>query len=95
MVGENLLREQRAARAVGECPHWAISGHGGFLSSPSPPQILSFDAPIQLIGAFPLVMVPIFAVPLAVLLHIASLVKLRRDARRVPAVVFGDALTRS
>jgi hypothetical protein len=65
----------------------------GFLTSPL--QMLSFDAPNDLIGAFPLIMVPIFTVPLAVLLHIASLVKLRRDARCVPAVVFGDALTRS
>jgi hypothetical protein len=67
----------------------------GFLTSPSPLQMLSFDAPNELIGAFPLVMVPVFAVPLAVLLHAASLVKLSRDAKRLPAVVFGDALARS
>jgi hypothetical protein len=53
----------------------------GFLTSPSPLQMLSFDAPNELIGAFPLVMVPVFAVPLAVLLHIASLTKLGREAR--------------
>jgi hypothetical protein len=46
--------------------------------------MLSFDAPNELIGAFHLVMIPVFAIPLSVLLHIASLVKLGRDARRSP-----------
>jgi hypothetical protein len=50
----------------------------GFLSSPSPLQMLSFDAPNQLITAFPLVMIPVFLVPLSILLHLASLRKLRR-----------------
>jgi hypothetical protein len=40
----------------------------------------SFDAPNELISAFPLVMVPVFGVPLAVILHVASLIKLSRDA---------------
>jgi hypothetical protein len=38
------------------------------------------NAPNELISAFPLVMVPVFAVPLAVILHVALLIKLRRDA---------------
>ncbi len=50
----------------------------GFMTSPSPVQLLSLDAPNELISAFPLVMVPVFAVPLAILLHTASLMKLRR-----------------
>lgn len=50
----------------------------GFLTSPSPLQLLSMDAPNPLISAFPLVTIPVFAVPLAVLLHIVSLTKLRR-----------------
>jgi hypothetical protein len=50
----------------------------GFLTSPSPFQMLSLQAPNQLISAFPLVMVPVFAVPLSVLLHAASLIKLSR-----------------
>jgi hypothetical protein len=49
----------------------------GLLTSPSPIQILSFDAPNELISAFPLVMVPVFLVPLSILLHLASLKKLR------------------
>jgi hypothetical protein len=54
----------------------------GFLTSPSPFQLLSLDAPNQLISAFPLVMVPAFAVPLSVLLHLASLAKLRATSSR-------------
>jgi len=53
----------------------------GVLTSPSPFQTLSLEAPNELISAFPLVMVPAFAVPLSVLLHVASLVKLARVAR--------------
>ncbi len=49
----------------------------GLLTSPSPLQMLSFDAPNELISAFPLVMVPVFLVPLSILLHLASLKKLR------------------
>ena len=52
----------------------------GFLSSPSPFQMLAFDAPNDLITAFPLVMVPAFAVPLSVILHLASLAKLARNS---------------
>jgi hypothetical protein len=48
----------------------------GFLSSPSPIQKFAFDHPNTLITAFPLVMIPVFLVPLAILLHLASLAKL-------------------
>jgi hypothetical protein len=57
----------------------AVALTTGFLSSPSPLQLLSLQAPNELISAFPLVMVPVFAVPLAVLLHVASLIKLHRE----------------
>ncbi|MGH6856750.1 MAG: hypothetical protein ACRECP_03660 [Methylocella sp.] len=52
----------------------------GFLTSPSRFQLFSFDLPSELIGEFPLVLVPVFAVPVSVLLHLASLTKLRRSA---------------
>jgi hypothetical protein len=60
----------------------------GLLTSPSPLQIFSFDAPNELISAFPLVMVPVFLVPLSILLHLASLKKLREmmDEQKVPSV---------
>jgi hypothetical protein len=56
----------------------AVALTTGFLTSPSPLQRLAFDAPNVLIGRYPLVMVPVFLVPLAILLHLASLQKLRR-----------------
>jgi hypothetical protein len=58
----------------------AVAVATGFLASPSPLQLYAFDNPNELISAFPLVLVPVFLVPLSVLLHIASLAKLRREA---------------
>lgn len=48
----------------------------GFLSSPSPLQQLAFADPNVIVGAYPLVLIPVFAVPLSIVLHIASLTKL-------------------
>jgi hypothetical protein len=56
----------------------------GFLTSPSPMQMLASANPNKLIGAFPLVMIPVFLVPLAVLLHLASLKKLSRPETAQP-----------
>jgi hypothetical protein len=56
----------------------------GFLTPPSPFQVFSLEAPNLLIGALPLVMIPIYAVPLSIVLHLASLTKLRHsNARRL------------
>jgi hypothetical protein len=41
--------------------------------------VLAFDAPNQLISEFPMALVPVFGVPLGVILHVASLIKLGRD----------------
>jgi hypothetical protein len=49
----------------------------GFLSSPSPLQVTAYDLPNQMITELPLVLVPTFAVPLSILLHLASLAKMR------------------
>ncbi len=54
----------------------------GFLTSPSAFQLFAFDLPNELVSRFPLVLIPIFLVPLSVLLHLASLAKLRRGALR-------------
>jgi hypothetical protein len=59
----------------------------GFLTAPSPFQMFSLNAPNDLISAYPLVLVPVFGVPLAALLHVASLVKLSRDAEHTAATV--------
>ncbi|MGB6324202.1 MAG: hypothetical protein WBG11_00105 [Methylocella sp.] len=54
----------------------------GFLTSPSPFQLFAFDLPNELVSRFPLVLIPVFLVPVSVLLHLASLTKLRRGALR-------------
>lgn len=54
----------------------------GFLTSPSAFQLFAFDLPNELISQFPLVLVPVFLVPVSVLLHLASLAKLHRSALR-------------
>lgn len=55
----------------------------GVLTSPSPLQVLAIDAPNLLISAFPLAMVPVFAVPLSVLLHVTSMIKLKRSRQEL------------
>lgn len=53
----------------------------GFLTSPSPLQMAAFDRPSGLIAIFPLSLIPVFAVPLSILLHFASLQKLGQEQR--------------
>jgi len=53
----------------------------GFLTSPSPLQLLALDRPNELVTSFPLAMIPVFLVPLSVLLHLASWQKLRQIRR--------------
>jgi len=45
----------------------------GFLTSPTPYQVLALNNPNNLLFDFPMALVPVFAVPLALLLHIFSL----------------------
>lgn len=52
----------------------------GFLTSQSPFQLLAFDNPNQLITAFPLVLIPVFAVPLSIVLHFVVWKKLRLES---------------
>jgi hypothetical protein len=52
----------------------------GAMTSPGRPHLLDFDAPNLLITSYPLVMVPTFAVPLALMLHGLVLSRLRRGA---------------
>lgn len=80
--------------ATGWMRAWNLFGLGdlisavalGLLTSPSPLQRLAFGAPNELISAFPLVMIPVFLVPLSVLLHLAALKKLRQteSGQQVP-----------
>lgn len=63
----------------------------GFLTSPSTLQLFAFDTPNELVSRFPLVLIPTFLVPLSVLLHLASLAKLRqeRPLQQTPSVHAG------
>jgi hypothetical protein len=53
----------------------------GFLSTPTRFQMFSFDQPNTLIASFPLVLIPIYAVPLSIVLHLASLSKVAKARR--------------
>lgn len=50
----------------------------GFLTSPSVYQQLALDAPNTVISRYPFVLVPTFAIPVSILLHIYTLWRLRR-----------------
>lgn len=57
----------------------AVALTTGFLTSPSPLQLLARNHPNELVTQYPLVIVPVFLVPIAILLHMASLHKLKQD----------------
>ena len=76
-------------RVRGTIMAWVILGIGdlilaltlGFLSSPGRFQMIALGEPNAGISAFPLVMIPIFAVPVSILLHVAVISKLRAARR--------------
>jgi len=72
---EELVRRVRFWNLLG-ITDLVIAVTIGFLTSPSPLQMASFDRPSTLIAMFPLSLIPVFAVPLSILLHIASLQRL-------------------
>jgi hypothetical protein len=82
------LLAQNAAGARRATYAWSLFGIGdlivalamGAMTSPGRPHLLAFDAPNLLITSYPLVMVPTFAVPLALMLHGLVLWRLRRGA---------------
>ncbi len=81
-----IVYARRRGNAAGLVRAWNFLGLAdltvalttGFLSAPSQLQRLAFDRPNTLIGAFPLVIIPVFLVPLSILFHLASLYKLRQ-----------------
>jgi hypothetical protein len=52
----------------------------GVLASPSPVGVLAGDVTTRLVGQFPLSLVPTFFVPLLVILHLISLIRLEKGA---------------
>ena len=79
---------QDTARALTAVYAWCLFGIAdlvvavtmGAMTSPGRPHLLAFEAPNLLITSYPLVMVPTFAVPLALMLHGVVLWRLRRKS---------------
>jgi hypothetical protein len=81
------LLAQRSPRALRATYSWCLFGIAdlvvavmmGGMTSPGRAHLLALDAPNLLISSYPLVMVPTFAVPLALMLHSLVLWRLRRE----------------
>ena len=58
----------------------------GFLTSPSAITPIAVHPSSELVTMLPMVLIPVYMVPLSILLHIASLVKLRREQPRATAL---------
>lgn len=58
----------------------------GFLTAPGPTQLIIPDAP-SIVGNYPLVLIPAFAVPSSILLHALSLRQLKRSAGYLPSLL--------
>jgi hypothetical protein len=61
----------------------------GFITSPS--ALFSYEPPNELITVFPLVLIPVYLVPLSILLHLASLKKLHRESAHTSTVATASA----
>ena len=83
-----VLLAQKAPDALRAAYAWCLFGIAdlvvalmmGAMTSPGRAHLLAFDAPNLLISSYPLVMVPTFAVPLALMLHGLVLWRLRRGS---------------
>jgi hypothetical protein len=81
LLAQNAIGARRATYA------WCLFGIAdlvvaitmGAMTSPGRAHLLAFEAPNLLITSYPLVMVPTFAVPLALMLHGLVLWRLRRE----------------
>ena len=82
LLARNVIGAHRATYA------WCLFGIAdlvvavtmGAMTSPGRAHLLAFEAPNLLMSSYPLVMVPTFAVPLALMLHGLVLLRLRRAA---------------
>jgi hypothetical protein len=57
----------------------------GVLASATPVGVLAGDVTTRLMGQFPLSMIPIFFVPLLLILHLISLIRVRKESRGLPS----------
>jgi hypothetical protein len=62
---------------------FAVAVTMGVLSSPGPLQQFGFEIPLSQLGTYPTVMIPAFAVPSSILLHVLSIRQLRRRSGSV------------
>ena len=60
----------------------AIAVSTGFLTAPSLAQPFAVEPPNELITLYPLVLIPVFLVPVSILVHLASLAKLHRNTAK-------------
>jgi hypothetical protein len=67
----------------------AVAVFTGFVTTPS--ALFSYEPPNELISAFPLVLIAVYAVPLSILLHLASLTKLSRESAHMSTVATASA----
>ena len=83
-----VLLARRAPAALRAAYRWCLFGIADLvvavtmaaMTSPGPAHLLAFDTPNLLISSYPLVMVPTFAVPLALMLHGLVLWRLGRES---------------
>lgn len=80
MVALNRLRHRAASAAawvrrtnIAGLADFAVALGTGFLSAPGAIQLLALDRPNELIGLYPLVLIPVFAVPVFIGVHILSI----------------------
>ena len=83
-----VLLAQKSPRALTAVYGWCLFGIAdlavavtmGAMTSPGRAHLLAFDAPNLLISSYPLVMIPTFGVPLALMLHGLVLRQLKRES---------------
>jgi hypothetical protein len=93
VVAVLLARKRAGARRAAYA--WCLFGIAdlvvaitmGVMTSPGPTHLFALDAPNLLISSYPLVMIPTFAVPLALMLHGLVLWRLRRGPSRQAGLV--------
>ena len=81
LLAQKAAGAHRAAYAwcLFEIADLAVAVTMGAMTAPGLPHLLALDAPNLLITSYPLVMIPTFAVPLALMLHGLVLLRLRGE----------------
>lgn len=67
-------------RAAERARTFRVSAGTGFVTAPSLVQPIEVQPTSELMTVLPMVLIPVYLVPVSILLHLASLAKLRREA---------------